>query len=70
MFRDAATQVTCFPDPANNEKLVYATCALSNFSLFWDVAGLRRLEPADLTGIRLVRHAQVGTTELSLSLFL
>ena len=57
--RDSINSVNCKPDSTNDGRLVYATCALSNYSLFWDFAGLRRLPPSDLTGIRLVRHAEV-----------
>jgi hypothetical protein len=51
--------VTCAPDAKDNGKLVFATCALSNFSIFWDFAGLRRVSPDQITGARLERHAQV-----------
>ena len=57
--RDAVNAVGCYPDAANDGKLVYATCALYNRSVFWDFAGLRRLQPSELTGVRLVRHAEV-----------
>ena len=57
--RDSVTKTGCRPNSTNDGKLVFATCALSNFELFWDFAGLRRLSPSDLTGVRLVRHAEV-----------
>jgi len=34
-------------------------CDLSNFALFHDFVGLRRLSPKSVTGVRLVRHVQV-----------
>ena len=63
--RDAVTAVTCVPDEKDNGRLVYATCVLSNVSLFWDFAGLRRVSPDQLTGVRLKRHAQVGVRSLT-----
>ena len=57
--RDAVKPVACVPNEKDNGRLVYATCVLSNVSLFWDYAGLRRVSPDQLTGVRLERHAQV-----------
>lgn len=58
--RDAVNAVGCRPDPTNDGKLVYATCALNNRSVFWDFAGLRRLQPSEITGVRLMRHVEVS----------
>ena len=39
-------------------------CDLSNFALFHDFIGLRRLSPKSVTGVRLVRHVQVMPNQM------